>query len=310
MLSLYLYGDLDFAQEDELERHLNGCELCRIALAREKAWHAVLNSERRDAPWELLSECRRDLKAAVAELGPNRKLSSGIRSRWFESFGFSAPGWSMKLALASFLVFIGFSAGRYIDRNGLPGGAELGNIATAGLIGSPNVHIRDIQPGDNNRVRIIVDQVQEREVTGQIDDQGVRELLLAAAKDPSDPGIRVDSVEILNGQNGNDIRDALLNSVRRDPNAAVRLKALEGLRRFTDDPATRDTLKFVLEHDNNAGVRSEAIDALLPANRSIGFNPDLARTLQDVMRSEQDDDYVRMRCLQVLSSMRAQLGVY
>ncbi len=77
-----------------------------------------------------------------------------------------------------------------------------------------NARIRDIQPGDNNHVRIIFDQIRQRENTGRVADDDVRQLLLAAMKDPTDPGIRVDSVEILKGQNGDDVRDALIYSVR------------------------------------------------------------------------------------------------
>ena len=118
----------------------------------------------------------------------------------------------------------------------------------------------------------------------------MRQLLLAAAKDPADPGIRIDSVEMLENQNGTEVRDALLYSAQQDSNAAVRLKALESLRRFVDQPITRAGLKFVLEHDDNPGVRSEAIDILAPSSEKFQFNGQLASTLQDVMRAQQDDD--------------------
>ncbi len=237
-LSLYLYGELDFAQEEEVEQHLGACALCERAYTREKAWHTTLNAERADVPLDLLAGCRQELKGAV---------SRGSRSsrwwRWQQPLGFSATRWSMGLAAASFLVFVGFSAARWIDRNGLPQALQGGGAAEMGLLNPSTAHIRDIQPSDNDRVRIIVDQVSEREITGRVDDDEVRQLLLAAAQDSNDPGIRVDSVEMLNGQNGSDVRDALLRSVRYDSNAAVRLKALEGLRQFAGDSATRDTLE-------------------------------------------------------------------
>jgi hypothetical protein len=214
------------------------------------------------------------------------------------------------MGIASLLVFIGFGAGRWIDRNGVPFEPGKDGTAEMGLLNPFSTHIRDIQPRENNSVRIIVDQVHEREITGRIQDDSIRQLLLAATKDPTDPGIRVDSVEILTGQNGSDVRDALLYSVQHDPNAAVRLKALDGLRQFVDDPATRDTLKFVLQHDENAGVRSEAIDVLAPANGKMEYSPALANTLQEIIRSEQDDDYVRTRCLQMLQEMKASMDVY
>jgi hypothetical protein len=307
-LSLYLYGELDFAQEEELEGHLGACALCQTALAREKGWHTTLNSERADVPLDLLSQCRRDLRGALSSAGP-AKRSHAWWSNWLAPLSLSGTRWSMRVAVASFLVMIGFSAARWLDRTGIPGFATSGS-SQMGLLNPATARVRDIQPDQNDRVHILFDQVSPREIIGRIDDPEVRQLLLAAMKDPTDPGLRVDSVEMLKGQSGSDVRDALLNSVRHDPNAAVRLKALEGLRRFAGDEPTRDTLKFVLEHDQDPGVRSEAIDVLAPANELIQVSPDLAGTLQDIVRSTSEDDYVRMRSIQLLRQMNASLDVY
>jgi hypothetical protein len=309
-LSLYLYGELDFAQEEELEEHLKGCAFCQHALAREKIWHTALNAERTDVPLELLAGCRESLKSAISSSRPERKRGPVPWLSWTERFGFSLTRWSAGLALASFLVFVGFTSARWIDRHGVPGGFQAGGTTSMGLLNPSTARVRDIQPGADDRVRIVFDQVREREITGRPDEDMVRQLLLAATKDPADPGIRVDSVEMLKNQSGIEVRDALLYSAQHDSNAAVRLKALEGLRRFIDDPVTRAGLKFVLEHDDNPGVRSEAINILAPASEMFQFNGQLASTLQDVMRAQQDDDYVRARCLQVLQEMQVSQDVY
>jgi hypothetical protein len=309
-LSLYLYGELEFSHEEELERHLDECALCKRALDREKAWHSALNAEQADVPLDLLSTCRHDLKANLASRRSPRteRISSWLRSAG--QFGFPLSAWSTRLAVASFLVIAGFTAGRWIGQNGLPPGLDHGDAIEAGLLDSGTARIRDIQPSDNDRVRIIIDRVHEQEITGRVDDSAVRRWLFAAAKDPADPGIRVDSVEILKDQNGNDVRDALVYAVRHDSNAGVRLKALEGLRRFVDDSATRQSLAFVLEHDDNPAVRSQAINVLAPVTGQIEFSPELAGTLQSIVRSDQGDDYVRMRCMQLLREMNALPDVY
>ncbi len=309
-LSLYLYGDLDFAQEEELERHVESCARCKRALDREKTWHSVINAEQTDVPLELLSACRLDLRTAISSSKLKGKQPVSFWTRWTRQLGFSASAWSMRLAAASFLVLAGFTAGRWVDANGLPFGSFATGASEASLVDPATARIRDIQPRDDHRVRIVVDQVREREITGRIDDSDVRRLLFAAAKDPTDPGIRVDSVEILKDENGSDVRDALLYAVRHDPNAGVRLKALDGLGRFADDPATRESLAFVLEHDDNPGVRSEAIDVLAPVTGKLDLSPELAGTLQGIVRADQGDDYVRMRCMQLLREMNAPPDVY
>jgi hypothetical protein len=307
-LSLYLYGELEFAQEEALESHMEACALCERALAREKAWHASANSERQDASFELLSECRRNLRTAL-----DPETQTRHRFTWWTHLlptSFSATRWSAQVAVASFLVFAGFTAARLMDGGHLP---VLGhsNLAQMALWNSGNAHVRDIQPTGQDGVRIILDRVQQQEISGRIDDSTVRQLLFAAMQESNDPGIRVDSVELLQRQPGYDVRDALLNSVRTDPNAAVRIKALEGLRQFTNDQLTRTAIESVLKHDNSPEVRSEAIDMLLPSERPIAtLTPDVLTTLQDILTSERDDDYVRSRSLQILRAAGISSPIY
>lgn len=304
-LSLYLYGELDFAGEEQIEQHLDVCDFCQRALTREKDWHAALKSDPAEVSLELLAECRRDLKQAVASC---RARTNWAHSwwNWTEVFGFRATNWSMQVALASFLVFLGFGAARWADKAGF---FNNGAFTQMGLAG-PVTRVRDIQPDGKNGVRILVDQVREEAVTGRADDQNVQRLLLAAMQDPTDAGIRIYSVEVLKGQNSETVRDALLNSVKRDPNAAVRLKALDGLRQFSTDPPTVNTLRYVLGYDSNPDVRAEAIDVLAPANRMLELTPDLTGTLENLARSEQENDYVRLRCMQILQQARGSLDVY
>jgi hypothetical protein len=307
-LSLYLYNELEFAQEEAVESHIEACVLCQRALAREKAWHASANSERPDVSFELLSECRRDLRTALHAEG-----KTSHRSSWWTHLlpsSFSATTWSAHIAVASFLVFVGFTAARLMDRGRLPVFAN-NNVAQMGLWDTSNAHVRDIQPTGQDGVRILLDRVEQQEVTGRIDDSAVRQLLLAAMQESNDPGIRVDSVELLQRQPGYDVRDALLNSLRTDPNAAVRIKALEGLRQFTSDQSTREAIESVLKHDNSFEVRSEAIDVLLPSERPIDvLTPDVLTTLQDILKFERQDDYVRSRSLQTLRAVGVSSPIY
>lgn len=307
-LSPYLYGELDFASEEHFEEHLSGCAFCQRALESEKAWHTALNAERRDAPLGLLARCRQDLRSALTGEAKPRGASAGWR-HWLGGLDFSGRRWSWQIAMASFLLFVGFTFARWVDRNGWPGGLENGGLVSMSVL-NPSARIRDIQPYDGGNVRITVEQVRQGEVTGSAADENVRRLLLAATRESADPGIRVYSVEMLNSQGGDDVRDALLNSVLHDPNAAVRLKAIEGLQRFAADSKSRSALRYVLEHDDNPGVRSQAIEILAPRDGRLSLTPELAGTLQDVVRSADDDDYVRSRCLQVLREINAPVDVY
>jgi HEAT repeat protein len=82
------------------------------------------------------------------------------------------------------------------------------------------------------------------------------------------------------------------------------------LRRFIGDPAARDGLVYVLEHDTDPGVRSQAIDVLAPATDKLSSSPELLNALEDAVQSDQMDDDVRLRCMQVLNELKASPNIY
>jgi hypothetical protein len=162
-----------------------------------------------------------------------------------------------------------------------------------------------VEPVGAGRVQIVVDETTQRTLSGTLDDQKIQSLLLTAAKDPSDAGLRVESVNLLKNQpQSAEIRSALLYAVQHDSNAGVRLKALDGLKDFADDPETRKSLTQVLLKDDCPGVRKEVIDMLIQhhADSMVGV-------LQEVMGKEQNG-YIRMRCQRALHDMNASAETY
>lgn len=301
-LSLYLYGELEFAAEEALERHLGECPMCQFALAREKRWHTTLNGSSKDVSSDFLNDCRNNLFDSVrlSQQEPPRGSFPRLNVvNWWGPWGMRATQWSGRLALASFFVFFGMILSRWTGHL-FPGGSGL---TTMSLLGNPEARVRDIQSDSGGRIRIVIDQMEKREVVGSAADASIRQLLMAAARGSADPSLRIDSVELLKEERGDDIREALLSCVRHDANAAVRMKALDSLRRFSAEPATRQTLVYVLERDPDSGVRSRAIDVLLPPNSRVQIGPDLMRALQGVSRSDVENDYVRGRCLQILQAV-------
>lgn len=295
-LSLFLYGELSFEEEESVHQHLEGCEECRRALAREKTWHEALDRSEATPPAHLLGQCRRDLRQTVQSTSARttglRGFLSSVRQPWVASF--------LRPAGALALVAVGFLAARLAPLGG-PERAPLGLAATEPMA----AQVRYLQPDSSGNVRIVLDETRQRVLTGSLDDADIQRVLLTAASQSSDPGLRVVSMDMLKSRSESvEIRHALLQALRLDPNAGVRLKALEGLKSYAAEPEIRSALAHALLTDDNPGVRIQAID-LLTEQKEI----EMAGLLQELLRKE-ENNYVRLRCQRALREMNASLETF
>ena len=290
------YGELAFEQEEELELHLQQCSACAAERARLERMEDLLVHGEADLPPGLLARCRRDLAVKIEEESrPMRRFSP--RRVWRDWFVHPPLWWRPLGALA--MLAIGFFGARLVPGPALP------RFAGAGAEEPALTRVRYISPDESGRVRVVMEETRQREFTGSLDDQRIRQALLAAAADPADPGLRVESIELLKSQGQqDDVRAALISALRGDANAGVRLKALEGLKPYSRDPEVRAVLAQVLLKDDNPGVRTQAIDLLIQTNE-----PEVAGILQELLRRE-ENSYVRSRSQRALSEMKASVGTF
>jgi hypothetical protein len=300
-LTLFLYGELPPAEARDLREHLDACQACRRELERERAAHAAAESIALQPEPDLLNRCRRELSARLHR-ERNRPALWAWLGRWV---GFGAGPWAAfaRPAGALALVALGFFAGaRYTTLR--PPAAPSQIAAGQGPLLSK---IRYVQPEPSGNVEVAVDETRERIVTGRPGDQQIRSLLLAAAKDPADPGLRVDSLDILkSGCDSAEVRTALAAALRQDPNSGARLKALEGLKRFPGDPEVRAALTQALLSDDNPGIRIQAIDLLIDSRKQAEA---MVSVLQQVTDRD-DNNYIRLRCQKALREMNASVGTF
>jgi hypothetical protein len=319
-LALLLYGELTFDQEEGVESHLDGCAECRAALDRERAMHAALDNAAMDPQPSLLRECREDLRIRLMEepaqpaaprLGWWDRAIDAITFR-HDPVSLRAPGGFLRPAGALTLVAIGFGLAQlvpaFISNGGFRSGTGSMSLGEAGA-----ARVRYVEPAADGRVQIVLDETRQRIVSGRVDDQKIRALLLTAARDP-DAGLRAETVDILTSRaQSADILDALVYAVQNDQNAGVRMKAMEGLKPFVSQPEVRDALEQVLFSDANPGLRTQAIDLLTGgANASIDRNVDreIVGTLQELIERGEQQGYVRERCRSVLRAVNASLETY
>ena len=300
--SMLLYGELSFDEEERVESHLDVCAECRAALAREKALHAAFDTVEIEPPPSLPRECREDLRARLMD-----EAAPPARDGWWEHFvaGLTprpSAGW-LRPAGALALLAIGFLGARLTPL------VNLGGYQAMGLSEPQVLRVRNVEPASNGRVQIVFDETRQRVVSGRPDDSQIRGLLLAAAKDPSDPGLRAETVDILNtGAQSSEVRDVLILALQ-DKNAGVRLKAMEGLKPFARDPEVRAALSRVLLSDANPGLRTQAID-LLTGGSGGDADRQIVTTLQELMERGEPQGYVRERSRRVLEAMKASAETY
>jgi hypothetical protein len=309
--ALLLYGELSFDEEERVDAHLDVCAACRAALERQKSLHAALDGLAIEPPPSLLRECRVDLAEALrrspgfAKQGLAKRVLA--KPGWWERFTAFVGGGTahqshpiLRPAGALALVVLGFLGARLMP--------TLGENIIAGTNQAGISRVSDIEAQSDGTVRIVVDQIQRKTITGGLDDQLIRTKLLDAVRDPNNPGLRADSVDLLiRRAQSAEIRSTLADLVVNDQNDGVRLKAIEGLKPYVAEPVVREALSRALLGDANPGVRRQAIDLLIqaPAGNSVP-NLDSATIgmLQQLMSRERNAS-VRQRAEKVLELMNA-----
>ncbi len=283
-IALYCYGELTGEAEERLEDHLAGCQVCREELDHQKLFMDAMNDRPEELDFGVLAECRQTLRAQVATTRP------WSWNNWFRNV--QIPVGAMAL------VALGWLGAHYTPERF--GGVRAG-LGTPPLFSS----VRSVEPDASGRIQISVDDVTRRVVSGDPNDPHIQALLLTAVREESNPGIRVESIGILQSRAGTEeVRRALLDAVSHDPNSAVRLKALQGLKTYSASADVRQTLASVLLKDDDPNVRVQAID-LLTAHRDDA----LVGVLQQIVEKE-DNAYVQSRCMKTLQAMRASVGTY
>jgi len=261
-----------------IETHLAGCESCRTLLAEENAFQECAGAipqtaDELDRSGTLLAQCRSELAESLDEMAMPAE-----REKW-QPFGFVRrsmalrPGWSAAGLLAAGAV-LGVQLLQWlpIGNSSLNGTAmkvsaapkvsdeQLAKMAVSEINFAPSA---DSAPGT---LQVQLRAEQPLVLSGSLDDSDVRRVLTYVVRnsDRFDAGVRLDCLDALKSRiHDREIRNALLDAVRRDDNPAVRMKALEALRDVAGEEDVRDVLLQSLNRDANPGVRVEAVNLLV-----------------------------------------------
>jgi Putative zinc-finger len=270
-ITLHVYGELADDARHELEQHVARCADCAAELKTEQEFHALLSQTQAEEPSpNLLAASRMKLQEA---------LETAQQGGFWSRLAFDPANWLRQVrfspALASAILIAGFAGGigtayKVFDHQPEVAGLTPANTGSAPAQNPAEASITGIQsitqePG-TNKIDIKYNTVSTQETQGSLNDQRIQQLLLFAARNNYNSGVRMDSVDLLTQKPDlTPVRDALIYALQYDTNPGVRLKALDGLGRFVkDDVHVRDAVLEALVNDSNPGVRIEALRMIEP----------------------------------------------
>jgi anti-sigma factor RsiW len=263
-IALHVYGELADDARHELEQHVARCADCAAELKAEQEFHALLSEAPEAEPTPNL--------LAASRMRLQESLETAEQGRFWHRLAFDPANWlrqvSFSPALASVILIAGFATGIGTTYKVLVHQPQSAAIVAAPTPAEASITgIRSIvqEPG-TNQIDIKYDTVSTLETQGSMNDQRIQQLLLFAARNNYNSGVRMDSVDLLTKKpDVSQVRDALIYALRYDTNPGVRLKALDGLGSFVkDDVRVRDVVLEALVNDSNPGVRTEALRLIEP----------------------------------------------
>jgi len=298
---LYAYNELPDDARYELEQHLARCADCTAELKSTQQFHAVLSELQVEEPSpNLVAGSRMRLQEA---------LETTKQGGLWHRLVFDPGAWLRQVrfapALAAAIFIVGFAGGIGTTYKVLTSDGRVGTMAS-GLTSQPAAEssitgISSIsqEPG-SSQISIKYDTVSTQEAQGSLNDQRIQQLLLFAARNNYNSGVRMDSVDLLT-QHPNDshVREALIYALRYDSNPGVRLKALDGLGAYVkSDPRVRDALLEALMNDSNPGARTQALHLLEPV-RADGS----VRAVLQKLAEKDPNQYIKSQARTMLAQL-------
>jgi len=296
---LYVYNELPDDARYELEQHIARCTDCAAELKATRNFQATLSQLPVEEPTpNLLAASRMRLQEA---------LEGAEQSGFWQRLIFDPAAWLRQIrlspALAAVILMVGFGGGIAATYTMLKGQrtSMIASLPETQPAQSSITGIRSIsqEPG-TNQISIQYDTVSTQHAEGSLNDQRIQQLLLFAARNNYNSGVRMDSVDLLTQKpNDSHVREALMYALRYDSNPGVRLKALDGLGAYVkDDTRVRDAVLEALLRDSNPGVRTEALHLLDP----VKADSSVRAVLQKLAESDQNQ-YIRSQARTELAQL-------
>jgi hypothetical protein len=164
-----------------------------------------------------------------------------------------------------------------------------------------------VQTPNSELVQVHYNRVVPETMEGSLDQPEIRNLLVMGTNAAATNAVRMSSVGLLTHEckaghacqptpDGAKVRTSLLQVLRYDSDAGVRLKALDGLQRYVgQDQRVRDAVLEALMHDSDAQVRTTAVGLLEPVQSDSSV-----RQVLRTVSTQDENPYIRTASFQAL----------
>ena len=314
LLHLSFLDELSDDEQQVFDKHLQDCQECQAEYDETKRVHALVVAQKKvEVTDELLWEARRELRVAL-------RLEHHKRSKWTELLEriniLAYPGARLAFSSVAVLV-IGIGLGYLIFVPSTPVG-QFGEVPTTDQVASQRgdtrvSNLRFIrQESEKGEVEFSFEMVTPIRMRGSVNDNAIQRVLARSLLNEQNPGARLQTVSTLATQvesarvPDREIKAALIQALKSDPNVGVRKEALRTLQNIPLDEEIKQALLFVLRHESNPSMRIDVINYLeKPVLAGKILDQDILNALREKMQTD-ENNYIRIRARNVYEEVKQQ----
>jgi HEAT repeats len=319
---LYACDELEPAVRVAVDAHAAQCAICSAVVSREARLYQEIVSfdqpaDSLDRSGLLLARCRSELSEALDD-----RQARANQPRWGSLLS-PLAWWTVlrdtlvyhpAMSMAA-LVVVGFLAGVAGQRMRVvtpmttaPAPAAMTastqpKVTEQQLQSAGSANVAWVTPSGSRTPTVQVQLMSQApmNIVGPPDDADVQRALtyVLANGRRFDATARMDSLDVLRTRCvDSDVRHAVCSAALSDPYPGVRIKALQALQGFDQDPTVQQTIIDALQNDDNPSVRVEAvnhvINCLRTENSSGSVDANLVAALRDRVRND-PNNYIRVQ---------------
>jgi hypothetical protein len=304
MIQLALLGELSDEEMKQLHDHLIECADCQAEYDRLNDYYSLINENKFPEPDEqMLKEARSGFRNSLNyELSRQtiaEKISNSLRKfMWLHKGPVFAGAVSLCIGfLAGFMIF-GLQSSNFNE--------IFGNGSKTTVM---NVQFSD-KKSDKGELVFTFDAVKRIKMKGYPSDPVIQKILAEALINEKNPGARIETAntlaEMVKNKPDPGVKAALITALKTDQNPRVRMEALTALLNYPYDNSVKEGLLYVLQHDNNSGMRIAAINELtVAAHKEKGIDPQTMKVLDQKVKND-ENQYVRIRAASLIKEGQIQ----